>query len=146
MYYEKDNDHLFPDPPQTPQIPEILLSPNSEKRSVMSSIRTRVSKILHLDPLSNVHHEHEDDTRSESSSVVSSAPSRVPTVMLDPSTNKNPLQQDVYDEHGEDVNTTQKKVPKDVSKHTFYVLNSQMKLKISAKNEVMPHPMSMKYF
>jgi phospholipase D1/2 len=79
------------------------------------------------------------------SSVVSSAPSRVPTVMLDPSTNKNPLQQ-VYDEHGEDVNTTQKKVPKDVSKHTFYVFNSQMKLKMSAKNEVMPHPMSMKYF
>jgi hypothetical protein len=97
MHYDKDNDHLFPDPPQTPQISENQLSPspNSEKRSVMSSIRTRV--------------------------FVLSAPSRVPTVMLDPSTNH-------------------------VSKHTFYVLNSQMKLKVSEKNEVMPHPMSMKYF
>jgi phospholipase D1/2 len=108
----------------------------------MSSIKTRVSKILHLDPLSNVHREHEpEDDRTDSassvvSSVVSSAPSRVPTVMLDPSTNKNPLQQGVYDEHGEDVNTTHKKLPNDVSKHTFYILNSQTRLKISAKNEV----------
>ena len=46
------------------------------------------------------------------------------------------MQQGVYDEHGEDVNTTQQKVPNDVSKHTFYVLNSQMRLKISAKTEV----------
>ena len=105
----------------------------------MSSIRTRVSKILHTDPLSNVHHEREDDARSDSaSSVVSSAPSKIPTAMLDPSTNKNPLKQGVYDGHGEDNNVTQKKLPYDVSKHTFYVLNSQMRLKISAKNEVMP--------
>ena len=114
----------------------------------MSSIRTRVSKLFHPDPLSNasVHHEHEHDARSESeSSVASSAPSRVPTVMLDPSTNKNPLQQGVYDEHGEDKNTTQRRhapVPNDVSKHTFYVLNSHMKLKISAKNEAMPYSIS----
>ena len=114
----------------------------------MSSIRTRVSKILHLDPLSNAHHEHEDDVRNDSaSSVVSSAPSRAPTAMLDPSTNRNPLQQGVYDDDGKDKDTTQKKhapVPSDVSKHTFYVLNSQMRLKISAKNEVIP-PVSMKY-
>jgi phospholipase D1/2 len=116
----------------------------------MSSIRTRVSKLLHLDPLSNVHHEHEDDARSDSaSSADSSALSRVPSAMLDPSTtNKVPfrLQQDVSDEHGEDENTTQKKVPNDVSKHTFYVLNSQMRLKISAKNEVMSYPISIKYY
>ena len=100
--------------------------------------------MLHSDPLSNVHHEHEDDARSDSaSSVVSSAPSRVPTAMLDPSTNKNPFQQGVYDEHGKDNDITQKKhapVPNDVSKHTFYVLNSQMRLKISAKNEVIQTP------
>lgn len=103
----------------------------------MSSIRTGVSKIFHFDPLSHREHEPEEDARSDAaSSIVSSAPSRVPTVMLDPSTNKNPMQQGVYDEHGEDVNTTQQKVPNDVSKHTFYVLNSQMKLKISAKTEV----------
>jgi phospholipase D1/2 len=115
----------------------------------MSSIRTRVSKILHLDPLSNVHHEHDDDARSDSASSVasgSSALSRVPTAMLDPSTNKDPLQQGVSDKPGEDKNTTQKKVPNDVSKHTFYVLNSQMRLKISAKNEVMPYPISIKYY
>jgi phospholipase D1/2 len=108
---------------------------------MISSIKTQVSKILHLDPLLNVHHEHEDDSRSDSASAVSSAPSRVPTAMLDPSTNNNPLQQGVYDEHAEDENATQKKhppMPNDVSKHTFYVLNSQMRLKISARNEVIP--------
>ena len=108
--------------------------------SVMSSVRTGVSKILHSDPPSNVHHEHENDSRSDSaSSVVSSALSRDPIPMLDPSTNKNPLQPDVYEEHGEDKHTTQTKnapVPRDVSKHTFYVLNSQTRLKVSAKNEV----------
>jgi phospholipase D1/2 len=106
----------------------------------MSSVRTGVSKIFHSDPLSNVHLEHEDETRSDSaSSVVSSALSRDPTPMLDPSTNKNPLQLDGYEEHGEDKHTIQTKdapVPRDVSKHTFYVLNSQTRLKVSAKNEV----------
>ena len=112
----------------------------------MSSIRTGVSKIFHFDPLHR-EHEPEEDARSDSaSSIVSSAPSRVPTVMLDPSTNKNPMQQGVYDEHGEDVNTTQQKVPNDVSKHTFYVLNSQMKLKISAKTEVIALSNVHKYF
>ena len=120
---------------------------------MMSSVRTRVSKILHLDPLSNVHHENEDDARSDSAASVASdlsALSRVPSAMLDPSTNKDPfkLQRGVSDEHGEDKNPTQKKVPNDVSKHTFYVLNSQMRLKISAKNEVMPvsYPISIKYY
>jgi phospholipase D1/2 len=59
--------------------------------------------------------------------------------MLDPSTNTNPLQQNGYEEHDEDKDNAQKKqvpVPSNVSKHTFYVVNSQMRLKLSAKNEV----------
>ena len=105
----------------------------------MLSIRTGVSKIFHSDPLCDVHHEHEDDSRIDSaSSVDSSTLSIVPTPMLDPSTNKNPLQRSEYEEHGTDKDTAQPNVPmpSDVSKHTFYVLNSQMRLKISAKNEV----------
>lgn len=116
----------------------------------MSSIRTQVSKILHLDgdtALSHVHHEQDDADRSDSSSVSSSAvsvPSRALTPMLDPSTNMNPLQREKHGEHGEHgdkTDTVQQKnplVPGDVSKHTFYVVNSQMKLKISARNEVNP--------
>ena len=115
----------------------------------MSSIRTRVSKVFHLEPdtaLSNVHHGHEDGAdRSDSASVNSSVPSRVPTPMLDPSTNTNPLEKGEHDEHGEEKDTAQKKhspVPGDVSKHTFYVLNSQMRLKFIARNEVNICPIS----
>ncbi|KAF8798774.1 phospholipase D [Phlegmacium glaucopus] len=136
LHYEKqDNDHLFPDqPPPRDQISP----PASEKRSVMSSIRTQVSKVFHLDPDTTLSNAHEHDAnRSDSVSINSSVPSRAPTPMLDPSTNTNPLQKGGHDEHVEEKDTARKKkpVPSDVSKHTFYVLNSQTRLKISARNE-----------
>jgi hypothetical protein len=61
----------------------------------------------------------------------------------------NPLQKAEYDEYGEMKDTRQKKnapVASDASKHTFYVLNSQMRLKFSARNEVMPCPIFHKIF
>jgi len=58
--------------------------------------------------------------------------------MLDPSTNANPLSGD-----SEHPNETQpvnyqkrKKRSVDVSKHTFYIVNAQMRLKLFARNEV----------
>jgi len=60
--------------------------------------------------------------------------SQLPTPMLlDPSTNANPLN------HSADVDSGAKKngeLTADVSMHTFYVVNSQMKLKLRARSEV----------
>lgn len=62
--------------------------------------------------------------------------------MLDPSTNVNPLE--VPDDKtklregagGEEEKKKKKKRTGDVSKHTFYIENSQMRLKLFARNEV----------
>ena len=57
------------------------------------------------------------------------------TPILDPSTNTNPLYG--ADDHGErDASGEARKKRMDVSKHTFYVENSQMRLKLFARNEV----------
>ena len=65
--------------------------------------------------------------------------------MLDPSTHANPLEPSVsrQDNHngraeGKKTNQqgTKKQSSKDVSKHTFYIVNSQMRLKLYARNEV----------
>ncbi|ESK89222.1 spo14 [Moniliophthora roreri MCA 2997] len=64
-----------------------------------------------------------------------------PTPMLDPSTNVNPLEgrADGQDDHDEAHPWADKKKKKananEVSKHTFFVSNSQMRLKLYAKNE-----------
>lgn len=60
--------------------------------------------------------------------------------MLDPSTNTNPLEpptgmSDKRSRAGEEEKRKKKRTG-DVSKHTFYVENSQMRLKLFARNEV----------
>ena len=61
--------------------------------------------------------------------------------MLDPSTNTNPLEHHEHDHdrerrHKQDGRPQrEKKSSKDVSKHVFYVVNSQSRLKLYAKNE-----------
>ncbi|KAJ3513571.1 hypothetical protein NLJ89_g2876 [Agrocybe chaxingu] len=144
-------------------VPQIQLSapPESDRRSIISSIKTRVSKIFHIEPASprsvrGSQHGHSDDhdgmsSGTSSASIGSSLPSRAPTPMLDPSTNTNPLQ---HHDHAEDVRQdhasldpekrkkngsssgAKKKISTDVSKHTFYIVNSQTRLKIIARNEV----------
>lgn len=63
--------------------------------------------------------------------------------MLDPSTNLNPLMSSGGAEPGtkqvetnEQEKTKRKKRSDEVSKHTFYIENSQMRLKLFARNEV----------
>lgn len=62
--------------------------------------------------------------------------------MLDPSTNTNPLDHpdEMSDQRahaGDDpLKKKKKKRSGDVSKHTFYIENSQMRLKLFARNEV----------
>ena len=70
-----------------------------------------------------------DDTVS----TISSRSERAQTPILDPSTNTNPLLDP--DEHQDHPHPSKKKSPDEVSKHTFYIENGQMKLKINAKNE-----------
>ena len=71
-----------------------------------------------------------DDTAS-TVSTASSHSERAQTPMLDPSTNTNPL----LDPDENHENPSKKKTHNEASKHTFYIENSQMKLKITARNE-----------
>ncbi|KAF9565693.1 phospholipase D [Agrocybe pediades] len=134
---ETHSDHHEP-PPQIQ-----LSAPDPERTSMISSIKSRVSKIFHLDHghlSANGHAGHDSDDDGSSVSISSSRP---PTPMLDPSTNTNPLQPDDNKEHhGIDhhgklkkLKETADKVSGDVSKHTFYIINSQMRLKLIARNE-----------
>ena len=74
-------------------------------------------------------HDHEESSSDEE---------RPETPMLDPSTNTNPLEAD--ESRGTvkvgGLQGGKKEKSSDVSKHTFYIENSQMKLKLYAKNEV----------
>ncbi|KAG1748704.1 phospholipase D [Suillus lakei] len=79
------------------------------------------------------------ETISSGSSAASSRPA---TPMLDPSTHVNPLKssgaaegRETQGETNEQEKRKKKKRSDDVSKHTFYVENSQMRLKLFARNE-----------
>ncbi|CCL98409.1 uncharacterized protein FIBRA_00406 [Fibroporia radiculosa] len=79
-------------------------------------------------------------TNSGFSHAPSSPPSSRPlTPMLDPSTNTNPLLgPDDHEDRGRDDapgSEKNKRRSNEVSKHTFYVENSQMRLKLFARNE-----------
>lgn len=117
----------------------------SEHMSLMGSIR----RVLHVGnhrarTTSDVGRQGQRDDSSSNSSN-SSVSSRAPTPMLDPSTNINPLDgtNDVNDAEkmGEEhpwSNNKKKKKPNvnEVSKHTFFITNSQMRLKLFARNQV----------
>ncbi|TFY61284.1 hypothetical protein EVJ58_g4602 [Rhodofomes roseus] len=85
---------------------------------------------------------HHRPSLSATSFSSSSSSSRPVTPMLDPSTNTNPLLgPEDHDEFKHDEQETNSKKRKsrsranEVSKHTFYIENSQMRLKLFAKNE-----------
>jgi len=114
--------------------------------STLGSIRSKISKAFKRKKVSEVEvpprpsgsgsggppRVSTDDTAS-TVSTVSSHSGRPPTPMLDPSTNMNPLLDP--DENQEQPSPSKKGGRDEVSKHTFYITNGQMKLKINAKNE-----------
>ena len=135
-----------------------IQEPRKRVTSTVGSIKSSISKFLHVG--SHRHHpahgrhstsvnnltvnggpapnrRSQETSSSEASSSVSGLSTRPLTPMLDPSTNTNPLAN--HDpEHGHaagDPSEGQKKGSKDVSKHVFYVVNSQTRLKLYAKNE-----------
>ncbi|KAF4577108.1 Phospholipase D1 [Pleurotus pulmonarius] len=120
-----------------------------DNKSVVASIKSKFSRVLSLGrkqkhppmPNGNGNGIHEgpedDDDRSISSSDVSSNPAP----MLDPSTNVNPLGPPEADAEGTPRARTpagqkkKKATSADVSKHTFFIENSQTRLKLFARNE-----------
>ncbi|THG97034.1 hypothetical protein EW026_g4898 [Hermanssonia centrifuga] len=108
--------------------------------SKKDSIRSRLSKVFHLghhpkdatgnEKQANGGIEHRATSPSPSSSSSGAELTRQITPMLDPSTNTNPL----LDPHDKNAGTDKSRRG-DVSKHTFYISNSQMRLKLFAKNE-----------
>ncbi|KAI0771162.1 phospholipase D [Trametes elegans] len=133
--------------------------PRKRLSSTVGSIKSSISKVLHV----GHHHPHNGTQRhvasannltaqnghrrsissDSSASTISEASSRPLTPMLDPSTNTNPLEGDPHNDHvneddlhppTDDPNKG-KKSSKDVSKHTFYIVNAQTRLKLYAKNE-----------
>jgi phospholipase D1/2 len=122
-------------------------STNAERKSLLGSIRSRVSHIFrprheasYAGPSSMVDDEQEQHVRSDTDADSFDPDSRPPTPLLDPSTNTNPLNGDVQNSPCPHEEGSQKKKkrrgPGEVSKHTFYIENSQMRLKLFARNEV----------
>ncbi|KAJ7600958.1 phospholipase D [Mycena floridula] len=113
---------------------------------LMGSIKGRVSRIFHPHRRSqsvNGTTAHDTEESSSDSSSDSSA-SRPPTPLLDPSTNQNPLSgakdnDDVGDQPWDGEKKSKRQDPNQVSKHTFFVYNSQMRLKLYARNERQMH-------
>lgn len=123
-------------------------STNAERKSLLGSIRSRVSHIFHprheashAGPSSMADDEREQHVRSDTEADSFDPDSRPPTPLLDPSTNTNPLNGDMQTPPCPQEGGSQKKKKKrrgagEVSKHTFYIENSQMRLKLYARNEV----------
>ncbi|KAF8550810.1 phospholipase D [Imleria badia] len=162
-YYRKGLHLLRPEPADrefhtAERMHEVLIPQETEVDCVpaMDSITGRMARVLNIcrKPTSNVedvekqadnsppgpgHSRH--DSASSGSSVASNLS---PFPMLDPSTHVRPLQISQPPRSGEERNQQQdpeseqrkrKKRSQDVSKHTFYVENSQMRLKLFARNE-----------
>ena len=141
--------------------PEVALedekADRSEKHEAASisgrSIRSRISKILHVGhkrdgSLSSSKAPKPTEQRGEHQGSPSSPDAsddenegnrlaRQITPILDPSTNTNPLLgPDEHNDKNPSAAKDKKKGHGDVSKHTFYIENSQMRLKLFARNEV----------
>ncbi|KAJ7645486.1 phospholipase D [Mycena polygramma] len=109
-------------------------------RSMIGSIRSSFSKLIHPSRRqANGTARGDDHSSTTSGSSASSVASEAPAPMLDPSTNMNPLspgeEQADADRHWHPDEKNKQKRVEDVSKHTFYIVNSQMRLKLFARNQ-----------
>lgn len=112
----------------------------SDNHSLLGSVKSRISRVFHSKaersqkgfqgsrPKKQV--QREENVDSDDSSSIHPRPW---TPMLDPSTNPNPLS---APEDAEDQAAGEGKTNEEVSRHTFYIVNSQMKLKLFTRNEV----------
>ncbi|KAJ6508950.1 phospholipase D [Mycena sanguinolenta] len=144
-YYRQGLKLLHPDTTKEhdAQDPSDQPSVDHDNRSMIGSIRGSFSRLLHPNRRSANGTAREDDRSSTTSgSSASSVISQPAAPMLDPSTNANPLSEGPeeadMDRHwhpDEKEKKKKKKGVEDVSKHTFYIVNSQMRLKLFARNQ-----------
>ncbi|KAJ7134494.1 hypothetical protein C8R44DRAFT_770608 [Mycena epipterygia] len=140
-YYRRGLKLLHPDTAEDEEArpPSNNLQPptDNDAKSVMGSIRSSFSKLLH--PARRNGDGTEDDRSSTTSGSSASSVSQHPAPMLDPSTNVNPLSattdQADADRHWHPDEKKKKKKVDNVSQHTFYIVNSQMRLKLFARNQ-----------
>ncbi|KAJ7696033.1 phospholipase D [Mycena rosella] len=140
-YYRQGLKLLHPDTGEDDEVkpPSNTLHPaaDNDNRSVLGSIRGSFSKLLHRRNGNGTG--MDDDHSSSSGSSASSIVSQHSAPMLDPSTNVNPLSgtadQPDADRNWHPDEKKKKKRVDDVSKHTFYIVNSQMRLKLFARNQ-----------
>lgn len=141
----KEVDRSPPGPQDQNDAENVHLAPSGDIdcMSTLGSIRSKISKVFKRkkapDPEApprppgsgsgQVPRTSTDDTAS----TVSLPSERARTPILDPSTNVNPLLGP--DEHQDYPEPPKKRSPNEVSKHTFYIENAQMKLKVTAKNQ-----------
>jgi len=121
-------------------------SASTERKSLLGSIRSCVSHIFHsheashAGPSNITDDEREQHVRSDTEADSLDPDSRPPTPLLDPSTNTDPLNGATANSRRPQEEGFQKKKKRrtagEVSKHTFYIENSQMRLKLYARNEV----------
>ena len=121
-------------------------SASTERKSLLGSIRSRVSRVFHphheashAGPINITDDDREQHVRSDTEADSLDPESRPPTPLLDPSTNTDPLNGAAANSPQPQEEGPQKKKKRrtgEVSKHTFYVENSQMRLKLYARNEV----------
>lgn len=134
-----------PDPTRS-TVPRSGDSINVERKSLLGSIRSRVSNMLHsrheiphVGPSSMPDDEQGQHVRSDADAESIDPDSRPPTPILDPSTNTDPLNEDASKAPRPREEAQRKKKGRasgEVSKHTFYIENSQMRLKLFARSEV----------
>ncbi|KIY71705.1 phospholipase D [Cylindrobasidium torrendii FP15055 ss-10] len=112
-------------------------SMDSERRSMLGSFKSKITNHLRRSTShSRIDGLPRSRRSSSSSSSGSSVSSRPPTPLLDPSTNVDPLSEPGEKDDPKWIDSKKKKrSPKDVSRHTFYISNSQMRLRVTAKNE-----------
>jgi len=121
-------------------------SASTERKSLLGSIRSRVSHMFHpyhgashAEPSNRTDDAGEQHVRSDTEADSLDPDSRPPTPLLDPSTNADPLNGAATDSprpQGEGCQKKKKRTAGEVSKHTFYIENSQMRLKLYARTEV----------
>jgi phospholipase D1/2 len=128
---------------------------DASHRSITGTIKGGISRIFHPHrhrsnsepghgaPSTIVGDQVDDDTSSSSSSSEEEHEHASNAPMLDPSINVNPLIEERNGiRHVREKPDEKKKKNKsgEVSKHTFYIENSQTRLKLYARNEVRFHP------
>ena len=160
-YYRKGLHLLRPEPADrefhtTERVHEVALPQDIDCASAMGSITSKITGALHIGRQSTPNAKNRENkpprpehVRHDSASSGSSFPSNFsPSAMLDPSTHIRPFPPCQPQQRGQEQSQQQnqtstengqrkrRKRAQDVSKHTFYVENSQMRLKLFARNEV----------